>query len=278
MKFTKMHGLGNDFIVIEDFNCTCTFKKVSQLAKELCDRHFGIGADGLVLLQPSQKAQFRMRIINSDGSEAEMCGNALRCVGKYLYEKGYMQNTVLTVETFHHVKTLRLELDAHHRVTKVEVDMGEPVLDSDRIPVTGERRRVISENIMAAGETFPITAVSMGNPHCVIFCDSTESVPLTQWGPVLEKHELFPQKTNVEFVEILSVHEARFRVWERGAGSTLACGTGACAVLVAGVLTGRLARRARLHLPGGSLLVEWRENNHIYLTGPAAEVFQGVIT
>jgi diaminopimelate epimerase len=272
MQFTKMHGLGNDFVVVEDFGLK--LKNCEQLAARVCDRHFGVGADGLVLLQPSQKAPFRMRIFNSDGSEAEMCGNALRCVGKYLYERGLVRETVFTVEMHQAVKTLKLEL-AGESVASVEVDMGEPVLESDLVPVAGERRRVVDEKTTAAGETFAMTAVSMGNPHCVIFVPDAAAVPLAAWGPALETHPAFPRKTNVEFVQVISPLEALVRVWERGAGPTLACGSGACAALVAGVLGGRLKRRATLHLPGGSLLVEWRDDNHIYMTGPSAEVFRG---
>lgn len=275
MKFTKMHGLGNDFVVIEDFDLRLT--NVDRLAQWLCHRNFGIGADGLVLLQPSAVAPFKMRIMNSDGSEAEMCGNALRCVGKYLYEKRFTMETEFAVEMYNTVKMLRLQLDGE-TVTAVEVDMGEPILESDLVPVAGERRQVVGEEISAAGETFTYTAVSMGNPHAVIFCDDTEAVPLGVWGPALEVHSAFPKKTNVEFVEVLSPGEARFRVWERGAGPTLACGSGACAVLVAGVLNEKLERKATLHLPGGPLMIDWREDNHLYMTGPAQEVFQGLLS
>ncbi|MFW0861026.1 MAG: diaminopimelate epimerase [Dethiobacter sp.] len=272
MNFVKMHGLGNDFVVIEDFSLS--LKNIDRLARELCERNFGVGADGLVLLHPSEKAQFRMRIINADGSEAEMCGNALRCVGKYLYEKGLTRETAISVEMFNTVKTLRLEVSGN-KVASVEVDMGEPILESDLVPVVGARRRVVNEEILAAGESFLITAVSIGNPHCVIFCDDTSAVPLDVWGPALEAHEMFPKKTNVEFVEVVSPEKARFRVWERGVGQTLACGSGACAVLVVGVITSRLSRKAILCLPGGELTIHWRENNRLYMSGPATEVFTG---
>lgn len=272
MKFTKMHGLGNDFVVIEDFDLQLTH--YAELAKKLCNRNFGIGADGLALLQPSTQAAFRVRIFNPDGSEAELCGNLLRCAGKYLFEKGHTEKTVISVEMYDKVKVLRLDV-RDGLVQSVEVDMGEPVLESDLVPVTGARRRAVNEVLDAAGETFTMTAVSMGNPHCVIFTDDTAMVPLDTWGPALETHPAFPRKTNVEFVEVSARDEARFRVWERGAGATLACGSGACAVLVAGVLSDILERKATLHLPGGSLLVEWRDDNHVYMTGPATEVFQG---
>ncbi|MBS3886787.1 MAG: diaminopimelate epimerase [Dethiobacter sp.] len=274
MKFTKMHGLGNDFIVVEDFDLR--LKNLNNLARSLCHRNFGIGADGLALLQLSQKAAFRVRIFNSDGSEAEMCGNLLRCVGKYLYEKGLTHNTVISVEMSQSVKFLRLRLDGK-LVSAVEVDMGEPILDSDLVPLTGERRYAVAEEISVVGESFQMTAVSIGNPHCVIFVTDLAAVPLAVWGPALETHPAFPKKTNVEFVQVISGGEAFFRVWERGAGATLACGSGACAVLVAGVLNGHLAREATLHLPGGSLEIHWREDNHLYMTGSATEVFSGVL-
>jgi len=275
LKFTKMHGLGNDFIVIEDL--ALSLRKTDRLARRLCHRNYGIGADGLVLLQPSERALCRMRIINSDGSEAEMCGNALRCVGKYLYEKGMTQKTVFPLEVQSGIKTISL-LTAGHTVSAVQVDMGEPVLESRLIPVCGENRRVIGEQISAAGCDFLMTAVSMGNPHCVIFRTDLTALPLDVWGPALEEHELFPKKSNVHFVEVLSPREARLLVWERGAGPTLACGSGACAVLVAGVLNGKLERQATVHLPGGTLFVEWRGDNHVYMTGPAQEVFRGELS
>jgi diaminopimelate epimerase len=272
VEFVKMHGLGNDFVIMEDFSGK--LQNYEVLARRLCDRNFGVGADGLVLLQPSQKAACRMRIFNADGSEAEMCGNAVRCIGKYLYERGVVVETVFPLETFNNLLTLRLQVEGA-KVLGVEVDMGEPILESDLVPVSGEKRQVVSEEMQAAGKTFLFTAVSMGNPHCVIFCDDTAAVPLTEWGPPIEAHPIFPRKTNVEFVEIKSPELAVVRVWERGVGPTLACGTGACAVLVAGVLNGKLKRKAEIQLPGGVLMVEWREDNHVYMTGPAVEVFSG---
>lgn len=272
MLFTKMHGLGNDFIVMEDFMLRLT--GLDDLSRRLCHRNFGIGADGLVLLQPSDCAEFKMRIFNADGSEAEMCGNALRCTARYLYERGFTSDTQVTLEVYHAVKTARIQLDGG-TVAAVEVDMGEPMLDSGLIPVSGAVRRVVEEEIDAAGRTFSVTAVSMGNPHCVVFSDDLTGIPLEHWGQAIENHRMFPAKTNVEFVQINTRGEARVTVWERGVGPTLACGSGACAVLVAGVLTGRLDTLAKVHLPGGTLTVEWRQDNHIYMTGPACEVFRG---
>jgi diaminopimelate epimerase len=272
MEFVKMHGLGNDFVIMEDFSGKVQNYEV--LARRLCDRNFGVGADGLVLLQHSQKAACRMRIFNADGSEAEMCGNAVRCIGKYLYERGLVGETVILLETYNNLLTLRLQVEGA-TVSGVEVDMGEPILESDLVPVSGEKRQVISEALQAVENTFLFTAVSMGNPHCVIFCDDVAAVPLTEWGPPIEVHPFFPRKANVEFVEVKSPELAVVRVWERGVGPTLACGTGACAVLVAGVINGRLKREAEIQLPGGALTVEWREDNHVYMTGPAVEVFSG---
>lgn len=272
MNFTKMHGLGNDFIVIEDF--AQNSGNWPELARRLCHRRFGVGADGLALLQAGEKARYRLRIFNADGSEAEMCGNALRVAGKYLYERGFVREAVFQLEMQQAVKTLRLEV-AGGLVSAVEVDMGSPVLDSAAVPVSGPARQVVGEELAAAGRLFKITAVSMGNPHCVIFGGDPELVPLREWGPAIETHALFPRKTNVEFAEVLSAGEVRVRVFERGVGETLACGSGACAVLVAGVLNGLLDRRAQIRLPGGTLLVEWREDGHVYMSGPAAEVFRG---
>jgi diaminopimelate epimerase len=270
--FTKMHGLGNDFIVMEDFTLRLT--ALGDLSRRLCHRNFGIGADGLVLLQPSDCADFKMRIFNADGSEAEMCGNALRCTARYLYERGFTHNAEIALEVYYTVKTARLQLE-DGAVAAVEVNMGEPVLDSSLIPVSGSARRVLEEELDAAGRKFSVTAVSMGNPHCVVFLDDLTGIPLEHWGQAIENHPMFPAKTNVEFVQITTRGEARVIVWERGVGPTLACGSGACAVLVAGVLTGRLDTLAKVHLPGGTLAVEWRQDNHVTMTGPAGEVFRG---
>ena len=267
-----MHGLGNDFVVIVEWPQET--RNWPELVRRLCHRRLGIGADGVAVLQPGEKTRYRLRVFNADGSEAEMCGNALRVAGKYLYERGLVRETIFQLEMQQAVKTLRLEL-ADGRVAAVEVDMGSPLLDSTAVPVDGPARQVIGEELEAAGQVFKITAVSMGNPHCVIFGGDPELVPLREWGPLIETHPLFPAKTNVEFVEVLSPGEARLRVFERGVGETLACGSGACAVLVAGVLNGVLSRRARMHLPGGTLRVEWREDGHVYMTGPASEVFHG---
>lgn len=276
LKFAKMHGLGNDFVLVEDFDLS--LRDYGQAARVLCDRHYGIGADGLVLLQPSKQAACKMRIFNADGSEAEMCGNAVRCVGKYLFERRLVQTEKVLLETFSSVLTLQLAVKGDN-VNTVTVNMGKPELDSTKIPVKGKSRTVLSEPLAAAGREFKVTAVSMGNPHCVIFVPDLQEVPLATWGPAIEVHRQFPRKTNVEFVHVKSPHEAHVLVWERGVGPTLACGSGACAVLVAGVLNNKLEREAEINLPGGSLTVRWaEEDGHVYMTGPAQEVFSGVLS
>ncbi|WP_018248962.1 diaminopimelate epimerase [Orenia marismortui] len=276
MKFTKMHGLGNDFVLID-----CLEKEVenpSQLAKEMCDRNFGIGADGLVLILPSDlaEADYRMRIFNPDGSEPQMCGNAIRCFAKYLYERELTDKTQLKIETL--AGMIKPEIILEEGVVKlVTVDMGEPILRRNEIPMLGEEQeQVIKEELRVGTETFEITTVSMGNPHCVIFVEDIEKIELTNWGPQIETHELFPEDINVEFIEVLNQDEIEMRVWERGAGVTLACGTGACASTVASILNELTERKVTVHLAGGDLVIEWSEdNNRVYMSGPATEVFVG---
>lgn len=277
LEFTKMHGLGNDFVVIAGLNELPS--GVDKLAVQLCDRNFGIGADGLVFILPSENADFRMRIINSDGSEAEQCGNAIRCVAKYVYDNGLTGKAALTIETIGAgVQPVELTIHAG-RTAAVRVDMGEPVLAGQQIPTTIDADTVIAYPIEADGQTFPFTGVSMGNPHCVIFVDDAARFDLRTWGPKLETHSLFPQRTNVEFASVRDRSHIDMRVWERGAGTTLACGTGACATVVAAVLGGKTDRKAVVSLAGGDLLIEWSEvDNRIYMTGPAAEVFRGSLT
>lgn len=274
MNFTKMHGLGNDFIVVAGEQALPV--NASELAIQLCNRFFGIGADGLVYILPSEKADFRMRIMNSDGSEAEQCGNAIRCVAKYVYDNGLTNQNEITIETLGAgVQKVQLTVEGG-KVQTVRVDMGEPILNGLQVPTTVDAERVIEHPIEVDGREFKFTAVSMGNPHCVIYVDDAVSFDLETWGPKLEKHPMFPRKINVEFVTVNSRKQADMRVWERGAGPTLACGTGACATLVASVLTGATDRTATISLKGGDLLIEWNESdNHIYMTGPAAEVFRG---
>ena len=276
MRFTKMQGAGNDYIYLNGFEKLPA--DLGSLARQMSDRHFGIGSDGLVIIMPSDSCDFRMRMFNSDGSEAEMCGNASRCVGKYVYDKGLKGLTTkkeLTLETLAGVKHLTLHTQ-NGTVEQVTVDMGEPILSAPEIPVNLSDSPVIAHPLEVEGQTFAITCVSMGNPHAVIFLDGMDRYDLHHIGSLIEHHELFPRRTNVEFVEVLSPQDLRMRVWERGAGETLACGTGACATLVAAVLNGRSDRRATLHLLGGDLSIEWREqNNRIYMTGGAVTVFEG---
>ncbi|MFS0727756.1 diaminopimelate epimerase [Paenibacillus sp. 1P07SE] len=276
MNFTKMHGLGNDFIVVAGEQTLP--ENAPELAVRLCNRYFGIGADGLVYILPSEKADFRMRIINSDGSEAEQCGNAIRCVAKYVYDKGLSDKDQITIETLGAgVQQVQLQIE-DGRAASVRVDMGEPVLAGLQVPTTIDADTVVNHPIEVDGTTFQFTAVSMGNPHCVIYVDDAKSFDLHKWGPKLETHPLFPRKINVEFVTVNSPAHADMRVWERGAGPTLACGTGACATVVASVLNGSTDRTATVSLKGGDLLIEWNEaDNHVYMSGPAAEVYSGTV-
>jgi diaminopimelate epimerase len=274
MKFTKMHGLGNDFVVVA--GQTDLPDGVADLAIRLCDRNFGIGADGLVFILPSQKADFMMRIINSDGSEAEQCGNAIRCVAKYIYDHGLSKKAELSIETIGAgAQTVQLQT-ADGKVSSVRVDMGAPILRGLQVPTTIDTDVVLRHPVEVDGQAFAFTAVSMGNPHCVIYVDDATTVDLAKWGAPLEVHPLFPRKINVEFATVKNRTHVDMRVWERGAGPTLACGTGACATAVASVLNGYTERTVTVSLKGGDLLIEWNEaDNHVYMTGPAAEVFSG---
>ncbi len=270
--FTKMHGLGNDFVMID-----ARKKAIPNLKKKarlICDRRFGIGCDQLLVIMPSKKADVKMLILNADGSEAEMCGNGIRCFAKYLWDRKdpkIRKKKELAVETLAGIIRPRIVSDK-----LVCVDMGEPVLDAPLVPARFEGH-VVDKLIEVGGRPYRITAVSMGNPHCVIFTDSVDAVPLELEGPPLEHNPDFPKRTNVEFVEVLDKGRVKVRVWERGSGATLACGTGACAVAVASALNGKTGRRVRVDLPGGTLKIEWGKDNHVYMTGPATEVFAGEI-
>ena len=276
IKFTKMQGAGNDYVYINCFD-----EKVEQpevLVAKISDRHKGIGSDGLVLIMPSETCDFRMRMFNPDGSESPMCGNASRCVGKYVYENRLTGKTHISLETNAGVKYLRLYVGVGGKVDKVCVDMGEPVLDASLIPVDLPVKQVLNYVIDFSPQQYEITCVSMGNPHTVIFTKDIDRFPLEKEGKKIEHFRLFPERTNVEFVEVISQDKANVRVWERGTGETQACGTGACAVLVAGVLTAQLQRNATISLPGGDLEIEWNANdNHVYMTGDAVTVFEGKI-
>jgi len=274
LRFTKVHGLGNDFILVNGLNGKLNPDQFPTLAVKICDRHFGVGADGLVLLLPSHTADVRMRIFNSDGSEPEMCGNAIRCVAKYLYERGLVEQDKIRVETF--AGTITPEIVAQGGVVKlVRVDMGEPRLQREQIPMAGPPGKVLDEPLEVDGIDYRVTAVSMGNPHCVIFVPDVDRVSLQQAGPRIENHPAFPRKVNVEFVQILNRDEVRMKVWERGAGETMACGTGACAAAVACVLNGHTGRRVTVRLAAGNMFIEWAADNRVYMTGPAEEVFSG---
>jgi diaminopimelate epimerase len=276
MNFTKMHGLGNDFIIITGESKLP--ENAPQLAIELCNRFFGIGADGLVYILPSEKADYMMRIINSDGSEAEQCGNAIRCVAKYVFDHGMINQTEISIETIGAgAQKVQLFLK-DGKVDTVRVDMGQPILKGTQVPTTVDQDIVKDYPIEVDGREFRFTAVSMGNPHCVIYVDDAVNMDLQIWGPKLETHPMFPKKINVEFVTVKSRNYTDMRVWERGAGPTLACGTGACATLVASVINGFTDREATVSLKGGNLFIEWNEtDNHVYMTGPAQEVYKGTV-
>jgi len=273
VRFTKMQGAGNDYVYVN-----CFEEKVADpaaLARAVSDRHFAIGSDGLILIVPTEKADARMRMFNSDGSESEMCGNGIRCVAKYVYDHGIARKTDLQVETGRGVLTLKLFLGSDGKVERVRVDMGEPRLRPEEIPVTVEGDQAVNVRVDLDGDEYEMTCVSMGNPHAIVFVDDISAVNLERMGPLVENHPWFPHRTNVHFVEVRSKNEVVSRTWERGSGITLACGTGASAVCVAGVLTGRTDRRIVAHLDGGDLELEWAADNHVLMTGPAVEVFSG---
>lgn len=274
MRFVKMHGIGNDFVLVRDSELK-NVDELGQLAREMCDRHFGIGADGLIVVGVDYEYDIYMRIFNADGSEAEMCGNGIRCAAKYAWDSKLISKNNIGVRTMAGPRYPEIILH-DGKVAAVKVDMGEPILKPADIPADFTREPVVNEKITVSGKEFAITAVSMGNPHCVIFVDDANNTPVAEWGPQIEKHIAFPRRTNVEFVQVVGPCELIMRVWERGSGETLACGTGACATLVAAVLNGKSKRRATVHLAGGDLEIEWSEqNNHVYMTGPATEVFRG---
>jgi diaminopimelate epimerase len=273
MRFIKMHGIGNDYVYVDCFRETLS--EPEKLAVRISDRHFGVGGDGLILIMPSDRADVRMRMFNADGSEAQMCGNGIRCVAKYVYESGLSRKPEITVETLAGVLALQLMTTPHGVVEKVKVNMGLPRLRRQEIPMRGPGDRVVGEKLSAGDREFTVTCVSMGNPHCVIYVDDVAQFAVTHYGPLLEHHPQFPQRTNVEWIECLNPREIRQRTWERGSGETLACGTGACAATVASVLNGKTERGVTVHLLGGDLEVEWAEDGYVYMTGPAVEVFRG---
>lgn len=272
LEFTKMQGLGNDYIYIDATKIG--IKNPSMLAKNMSDRHFGVGADGLILILPSSKADFSMMMFNADGSEAEMCGNGIRCVAKFVYDKCLTDKKIITVDTKAGIKTLTLNVVGKY-VDTVKVDMGIPKYESECIPVISNTKIAKNLKIEILDKIFDVTCVSMGNPHTVIFVDDVDSFDVKKYGELIEKNEMFPQRTNVEFVEIKDNSNIKMRVWERGTGETLACGTGACASVVACVLNGLTSRNVRVQLLGGNLDILYNDNNHVYMTGPAKTVFEG---
>lgn len=275
LKFTKMHGLGNDYIYINGFEEQ--IDNPGDLSIKISDRHFGIGSDGIVLILPSQTCDFRMRMFNNDGSEAEMCGNASRCVAKYVYDFGLTKKEEITLETLAGVKVLKMQV-VEGKVDRVTVNMGQPILNTKDIPAVFPKDRVVDEAIEVEGEEYRITCVSMGNPHAITFIDDVENFDVHGIGLKIENHKMFPRRINTEFAQIVDRNTIKMRVWERGSGETLACGTGASATLVASVLNNLTERKAKLILLGGDLEIEWNEaDNNVYMTGPATTVFQGEI-
>ncbi len=273
MKFTKMHGIGNDYVYINCFEEEV--KDPARLAPIISDRHFGVGSDGIILILPSSIADCKMRIFNADGSEAQMCGNGVRCVAKYVYDHKITQKNPLTVETLSGTKTIQL-FSENGKVSKARVTMGKPRLMRSEIPMLGKETQVIDEILTINKDaSFRITCVSMGNPHCVIFVDNFDKVDIQKHGQEIERHQIFPERTNVHFVKIHNPKEVTMKTWERGSGITMACGTGASAVCVAGVLNKKTERKILAHLPGGDLELEWAEDGNVYMTGPATEVFTG---
>jgi len=276
-RFSKYHGLGNDFVILDGIHQRLP-EHMATLSMAICDRHMGIGADGVLLLLPSDHSDFRMQIFNADGSEAQMCGNGIRCFATYIFETGLSSKEVLSIETMAGVMVPAIN-HVNGKVTAIEVDMGTPRLTKGMIPMQGNPQDAATSVTIDLGDSqWEGTGVSMGNPHVVIFGDDWSQLDIETIGPAIEQHPLFPDRTNVEFVTVHTPETATMRVWERGSGETMACGTGACATLVAGVLTHRLARRATIHLPGGDLLIEWLESNdHVMMTGPAVHVYDGVV-
>ncbi len=274
IKFTKMHGLGNDYVYID-----CTKgnipEDISSLAQKMSDRHFGVGSDGIILICNSENADFKMRMFNFDGSEAEMCGNGIRCVGKFVFDKGLTNSTTVSIETLAGIKILKLNVK-DGKVETVRVDMGEPILSPEKIPVISDEKIVKNLELEAEGKKFKFTCVSMGNPHAITIVENVKDFNVNKYGKVLEIDSHFPKRCNIEFIEILDKENIKMRVWERGAGETLACGTGACATAVACVLNGYTNEKVKVELLGGTLEIEWnKQDNHVYMTGPAKTVFEG---
>ena len=275
MKFTKMQGIGNDYVYV---NCLEeTVENPGEVARKVSDRHFGIGSDGLILIKPSLEADFEMDMYNSDGSQGAMCGNGIRCVAKYVYDYGLTDKDEISIATKSGIKYVKLQVE-NGKVKTVRVDMGAPILNAGLIPIVSENPQVINEAITAGGREYRMTGVSMGNPHAVVYIDDVKGLDIEKIGPLFETHPCFPDRVNTEFSRVLDDHTVEMRVWERGAGETLACGTGACATAVAAVLNGHCNGEILIHLLGGDLKIEWdKETNHVFMTGPAAISFEGEI-
>lgn len=277
IRFTKMQGCGNDYVYINGFTEKVPQEKKPEFVRFASDRHFGVGGDGVIFINPSDEADFEMEMYNADGSRGEMCGNGIRCVAKYVYDYGLTDKTQISVETLGGIKYLDLTVE-DGKVVLVKVDMGKPELKSDLIPIISENEKVIDEPIEVDGQVYHMTGVSMGNPHTVIYVDDVKNLDLEKIGPKFENHERFPKRINTEFVHCIDRNTVEMRVWERGSGETLACGTGACAVAVASILNNLTDTRVTVKLLGGDLQIEWdQEKNHVFMTGPAKVVFDGVI-
>lgn len=276
MKFTKMHGAGNDYIYINCFEETV--KNPEKLAIKVSDRHFGIGSDGLILISPSDKADFKMNIYNADGSEGMMCGNGIRCVSKYVYDNGMTDKDEISVETRSGIKLIKMNVE-NGKVVSARVNMGEPILEAEKIPTKFDGENVIRQKLTIDEKEYEVTCVSMGNPHCIVYVDDVKDIDLEKIGPKFENNEMFPERINTEFVHVVSDTELDMRVWERGSGETLACGTGSCAVTVASVLCGYCKRNTeiKINLLGGTLTDIWTDGGDVYMTGPAAMVCTGEI-
>ncbi|MCC5814603.1 MAG: diaminopimelate epimerase [Leptospira sp.] len=278
LKFTKMEGIGNDYVYVDATKDDIRLSP--EQIQKISNRNFGVGGDGVIFIRKSEMAEFQMDMYNSDGSSSEMCGNGLRCVGKFIYDSGLTKNLQPKIETGAGILTLDMKLDSQNLVEMVTVDMGEPILVPKNIPMIWDGVEPVMDQTKKIGSReYKISSVSMGNPHCIIFVDDTKKYPVLEEGPIIENYlELFPRRVNVEFVSVLGKDHLFQRTWERGAGETLACGTGACAVAVSAHLTGRTGRKVRIDLLGGTLYIDWRENNHVFMTGPATTVFSGEIS
>jgi len=277
MKFTKMHGCGNDYVYVNGFVEKIPQEKKPDIVRKLSDRHFGIGGDGVIFINPSEEAEFEMEMYNADGSRSEMCGNGIRCVGKFVYDKGLTDKTEISVISAGKVKYLTLHTE-NGKVSTVRVNMGEPEFVAANVPVISSNEQVVDEDIEVNGQTYKMTCVSMGNPHAVVFINDTDKLEIEKIGPYFENHERFPRRTNTEFVQVVDRNYVKMRVWERGTGETLACGTGCCATAAACVLNGLTENKVTVEVLGGKILIEWnREENLIFMTGPAETIFEGEV-